>query len=286
MNSLTTSWARRLLIISGALTLCGSALAFPPAPNHIIYGIVRDEMGQPLVVTNAQVILETLTGTQLKTLVIPQLGPGLNYRLTVPMDAGLTADAYKPTALQPTVAFRLKVRIGAVSYLPIELRGDYASLGQPAQSTQLDLTLGEDSDGDGLPDAWERALMTMLDGNRSLQDIRLQDDSDGDGLSNYDEYIAGTYAFDSEDGFKLSVVGTKANGRPVIEFLAIPGRTYSLSASSDTVNWVPISFRFADDESTREQTSFLAKDVRRLRLEAIPPAGQPTAFFFFKAMVK
>ena len=30
-------------------------------------------------------------------------------------------------------------------------------LGKPSETTRLDLTLGEDSDGDGLPDAWERA---------------------------------------------------------------------------------------------------------------------------------
>ena len=52
-------------------------------------------------------------------------------------------------------SFRLKVKIGSVTYLPIEMKLSKA-LGQAAQSTRLDLTLGEDSDNDGLPEAPER----------------------------------------------------------------------------------------------------------------------------------
>ncbi len=58
------------------------------------------------------------------------------------MDAGLTPDNYRPTALRPSVSFRMKVLIGGVTYLPIEMRANYANLGKPAQSTRIDLTLG------------------------------------------------------------------------------------------------------------------------------------------------
>jgi hypothetical protein len=48
------------------------------------------------------------------------------------------------------------------------MKGDLSKLGEPGKRTHLDLTLGEDLDGDGIPDAWERALLAALGGNRTL----------------------------------------------------------------------------------------------------------------------
>ena len=262
------------------------ARAFPPAPNHTFYGVVRDEMGDPLVVTNAVVILETSTGVQLKTTVVPNLGPGLNYRLAVPMDAGLTTDAYKPTALKPLVSFRMKVMLGATTYLPMELHGTYANLGKPAQRTHLDLTLGEDSDNDGLPDAWERALIAMLGGNLTLADSKPGDDSDGDGLTNLQEYQAGTYAFDPADGLRLEPAGL-SGGRPLLDFMAIRGRNYTLLGSADLKTWVPVDFRFTDSSpDAAPLSSYSATDVRIVHAEVLPPAGQPATFQAYKLMAQ
>lgn len=263
----------------------GLAIAFPPAPNHTFYGVVRDEMGDPIVVTNAVVTLETITGVQVKTTVTPNLAPGMNYRLSVPMDSGLTSDNYKPTALRPTVSFTIKVKIGTVTYLPLELHGSYANLGKPAQRTHLDLTLGEDSDGDGLPDAWERALIDMLGGGLTLADIRPGDDSDHDGMTNLQEYLAGTYAFDPEDGFRLAVAGQQ-NGHPLLEFLAIRGRTYTLLASSNLTAWAAVPFRVeADGTNAPLRESYAATDVSLLRVEAVVPQ-EKSSVMVFKAQVQ
>ncbi len=275
-----------LAIVATLLLPPAVSLAYPPAPHHIIYGSVRDEMGDPIVVTNAEVILETLAGVQLKTQVCPNLAPGINYRLQVPMDAGLTADAYRPTALRPTVPFRMKVLIGQVSYLPMQMSGGYTNLGQPAQTTHLDLTLGEDLDGDGLPDAWERMLMAALGGGLTLQDIRPGDDADGDGLSNLQEYLAGTYAFDPSDGFELNIVGHNG-ANAVLEFMAIRGHSYTLQGSADLRTWMPIQFHIPGDAPDAPgRDCYQATDVRVLRVEALPPEGLPAANLFFKAQVQ
>jgi len=286
LRSLCSNSGLALAVFLLASLVPGSLKAYPPAPNHTIYGTVRDELGNPLVVTNAQVILETLTGVRLNTMVIPRLMPDANYRLQVPMDAGLTADAYKPTALRPTVAFRLKVKIGTTTYFPIELAANYSNLGKPAQSTRLDLTLGEDLDGDGLPDAWERMLMATLGGSLTLQDIRPDDDADKDGLSNLQEYLAGTYAFDPQDGFRLAIVDS-ANGHPVLEFLAIRGRSYALEASRDLQTWVPAQFRLLSDAPNVQGRDFYqATDVRLQRVEALPPEGEAPQRLFYRAKVQ
>ena len=247
--------------------------AYPPAPHHLFYGMVRDEYGSPIA-AGAEVILETLGGVQIKTTVIPNLEPGVNYRLAVPMDAGITSDLYKPTALRPTVPFLIRVRIGTVNYLPIEMIGDMSRMGQPGQRTLLNLTLGEDTDGDGLPDAWERLL------NPDLTKVRPGDDSDRDGLTNLQEYLAGTYAFDPKDGFTLNILRLN-NGAPVLEFTAIRGRTYTLQGSPDLKTWTTQSFRIpAEGATAPTRASYPAADVRKLQIEAIADAGQPVPRFF------
>ena len=247
--------------------------AYPPAPHHLFYGMVRDEFGSPIA-AGAEVILETLGGVQIKTTVIPNLEPGVNYRLAVPMDAGITADLYKPTALRPTVPFLVRVRIGTVNYLPIEMIGDMSRMGQPGQRTLLNLTLGEDTDGDGLPDAWERLL------NADLTKVKPGDDTDRDGLTNLQEYLAGTYAFDPKDGFTLNIV--RMNGeRPVLEFTAIRGRTYTLQGSPDLKTWTTQSFRIpAEGADAPTRGSYPAADVRKLQVESITAEGKPVPRFF------
>jgi hypothetical protein len=251
-----------------------AARAYPPAPYHTFFGMVRDEMGQPIDVSNGEVILETLTGVKVRTTLVPHLGPGFNYRLRVPMDSGLTSDAYRPTALRPTVAFRIQVKIGQALFLPIELRGSYTHLGDPAASTRLDLTIGEDLDGDGLPDAWERALIEMLGGGLTSWDIHPHDDADGDGLSNLEEYLAGTYAWDPEDGLRLDVAGVQ-DGQPLLDFLAIRGRRYTILASTDLVNWEPVAFLPANSPAGTLPAFFhTAASTRLQRMRVVaPPAG-------------
>jgi hypothetical protein len=68
--------------------------AFPPAPNHTIYGQVRDQYGVPLTIGNAQVIFEPTNGVQITSTIVPGLEPGINYLLTLPMDSGTAADLY------------------------------------------------------------------------------------------------------------------------------------------------------------------------------------------------
>ena len=271
---------KRVILMAIAFLVAAPAGAFPPAPHHLIYGMVRDEFGNPISAATAEVILETSAGVQISSTIVPNLESGVNYRLAVPIDAGLTADAYKPTALKPLVSFRIRVKIGEITYLPIEMVADFSKLGKPAQKTRLNLTLGEDSDGDGLPDAWERMLIAASGEDLTLADISPNDDFDGDGISNLNEYLAGTYAFDSQDGFRLNMVKAQ-DGKPQVEFMVIQGRTYTLFASADLKTWTPIDFRIpADGAGAVSQPSYRATDVHILRVEPVPANGQPPANYF------
>ena len=254
--------------------------AFPPAPHHTFYGLVRDEYGQPLNVQGAEIFLQSPAGGRVRCFISPNPDLGVNYRLEVPMDAGLTDDTYKPTALTPAAPFRIQVKIGSTVFLPIEMKGDLNRIGQPGKSTRLNLTLGEDSDGDGLPDAWERAIIALTGSKNTIADIKGGGDEDRDGLTNLQEYIAGTYAFDPKDGFALKIVGSHGSSA-VLQFTAIKGRTYRVLSSSDLTHWVPVAFKIRmPTGTTAEVSSYSATDVKPLEVEVTSESNSsPLAVF-------
>lgn len=259
--------------------------AFPPAPHHRLFGLVKNEFGEPLEAQNAQIVFETPEGVRIPAPIVPGLEPGVNYQLNVAMDSGIAPDSYKPTALKPTLPFRILVIVGTTTYLPMEMTGTFGKLGEAAGSTRIDLTLGIDSDNDGLPDAWEQWLASQLGGG-GLDGIRPGDDSDGDGISNRDEYLAGTFAFDPEGGFRLNLV-PRAEGAPLLEFTVIKPRTYTVYASSDFQNWTPVPFRIAEEgPEALVRLNYVSTDVRILRVEPVLPVGTPTPSSFFKVQVQ
>src|SRR6266850_4046102 len=79
-----TGWLERGLVF-GARCLFGvwclvfgvcTALAFTPAPHHILFGMVRNQWGDPINVAGAEVFLETTNATGLKTTLYPGVEPG------------------------------------------------------------------------------------------------------------------------------------------------------------------------------------------------------------------
>lgn len=262
-----------LLLCLGLVVGTARVCAYPPALPHTLYGMVRDELGNPLT-PGATIMLETSSGVKVFGIVSGLIQPGINYQLSVPLDAGLTSEAYRPTALNPRAPFKIRVKIGSVPYLPIEMSRDFAQIGQPGKRTRLDLTLGEDSNGDGLPDAWQRRI------HSDLSKVAPDQDADQDGMTNLQEYLAGTYAFDSESGFILNIVRTQDDA-PVLEFTAINGRIYTVQGSSDLVTWKPVSFRLMPVATqTPELKSYTASDVRQVQVQVVTPAGESVLPFF------
>lgn len=266
----------------GCLLFASPASAFPPAPHHTLFGMVRNQYGEPLNLISSEVFLETAAGSQLRAQIVEGLGDGFNYRLEVPMDSGAVPGVYKPTALLAASTFRLKVQIGQTTYLPMEMVGNLARIGEPAQQTRLDLTLGVDSDGDGLPDAWEQALIAVHGG--TLASIKPDGDADGDGISNLAEYLAGTSAFDPSDGFRLTLLEVNS-GATTLEFLTMPRRTYTIHGSTDLTEWRPVQFILASEPAGSPlRRDFYSSDVVLLRVSVPSQAG--ANYRFFKATLE
>ncbi len=86
-----------------------------------------------------------------------------------------------------------------------------------------------DSDGDGLPDAWELAHF------RSATAASATADSDGDGLTNLQEYIAGTDPQNPDSFLRITEVSRSGND-VVVSFTAVAGRIYTLESKDSLTN--------------------------------------------------
>lgn len=234
----------KLISLALILSVLSSVAAFPPAPHHLIYGVIKNEQGKPLETGDATVILKGPSGEVMRGVIDTLVNPEMNYRLQVAQDSGRTPEIYAATAMLPASPFTIEVVIGNQSYLPIEMQGDLHLLGESGESTRLDLTLGVDSDGDGLPDAWEMNVIdfSLNDGFDTLNDVNPEDDIDGDGLSNLAEYIAGTYAFGELESLAIKVKEV-VNGLLRLEFVTVTGRTYRVT-TFDGSDWVEQAFSF------------------------------------------
>lgn len=253
-------WRRWCLLIA---SLGVAARAFPPAPHYTLYGLVRDQVGATLKVDGAELIL-LRDGKELgRTPVLKDLRADFNYELKVSVDLNLpTTRSYSEKAVAAGGQISVVVTMNGQNFYPIGVSGSLRATGG-GERVRLDLNLGEDKDGDGLPDAWEEWQLYIA-GRRpgpngwDLSLITRDGDFDGDGISNFNEYIAGTFAADPTDRFELRLIGKTATAVQ-LEFFSITGKVYSVEESGDLRNWTPVPFAVSAQGS--EQLRYQAPDV-------------------------
>ncbi len=266
-----------------AVFFCLSARANPPAPYNLLYGVVRDMYGTPLTSTNALIVLETPGGARVSSAVLPGYAPGVNYRLKAPMDSDSTPDLYRPDALLAQSPFKLYVVINGVTNLPIQMTGSYDTLGQPSKSARIDLTLGVDANGDGIPDQWEAAFLQSLGLNIPLSALNANSILTPDGLTLWQQFVLGTYPFDPADPCLVTFAGFHGNA-PILQFPTITGRYYSLLGSSDGKSWTAVPFLFPGDNQTGPARSYYyAPAIATMTVYVPPSAGQAQ---FYKVSVQ
>jgi hypothetical protein len=220
----------------------GSLMAFPPAPYYTIFGDVRDESGS-LVPAGATVIFSYKSKEMARYPISPVTGKDYNYQIRMRLDMNSAGtNVYNSIAVQSGVPYLLQVDIGGVTYLPIEVSVKAPTVGAAADRKRLDLTLGVDTDLDGLPDSWERALLQRLGFPLSdLARITPGGILEADGLTNLQKYISGTFSGDTSQSFYLKVKGATEE-EVSVEFYTLTNKFYSIEKSADLVVWTPVSF--------------------------------------------
>jgi len=282
MNILLNSRKISLQILMAAVAIWSlgqgqSAVAMPPAPYHLIYGLVRDQYGTPLSSSSSLVILQAQSGTQLTAQFLPGFAAGINYQIKVPMDSGQTPVLYRPDALIESNEFTMLVTVGTTTNIPIEMT-NFVMLGQPGGSTRIDLTLGVDSNGDGIPDAWENAYLTALGTNIPLSSINANSILAG-GLTLWQAYLQGLPVFDPGVPFRVTLIGFDGT-YPVIAFPAMTGRSYTVLGSSDLNTWTPLLFNLPTDAPGAPARSFFySSTIQNVELQVSPPAPATNATY-------
>ena len=270
-----------LLALQFAPGLCPTARAYPPGPYHVLYGTVRDQYGTPLSSAQAQIVLQTPAGTQLCAPVVPGVSiAGVNYLFKVPLDSGVTPDLYQPNVLVPAAPFKLVVVIGTATNLPIQMASTNFALGSWARSTRVDLTLGVDSNGDGLPDAWEYAFLAAIGATNTLASLNANSVLTPDGRNLAQQFLLGTALFDPGNPLKITFLGFNG-ASPALQFPTLIGRTYTVLISTDLNNWSPAAFNLASDApGAPAQSSYVAASTATIQVYvAPPPAGTPSQFY-------
>jgi hypothetical protein len=148
---------------------------------------------------------------------------------------------------------------------------------------RLDLNLGEDSDGDGLPDIWEQwqlyqaGLFPDENGDWPIHLITRDGDYDGDTRSNHDEYVAGTFAGDATEFFQMEIKEILPE-KVRFEFFAITGKTYILERGTDLEGWTRIPFSIGTAEA-EESLAHPATSVGILSGFITVVPGSPREFY-------
>jgi hypothetical protein len=241
--------------------------AFPPAPYYTLYGVVRDQVGVTLNADGADLILLKDGVEVARTPVLKEQRGDLNYELYISIDQNRASSRiYAAQALPAQGVYSLVVEMNGQKYYPIEVAGTLRT-GNGGERVRLDLTLGVDANHDGLPDAWQEWVLYQA-GRRPGQagwDLNLvtkNGDFDGDGISNYDEYLAGTFAGDATERFELRI-RSKTGTTVQFEFFAITGKTYAIEESTDLKTWTVIPFTTASGGAT-------ANSFRASAIEILP----------------
>ena len=134
-------------------------------------------------------------------------------------------------------------------------------------STRVNLNVLTDSDGDGLPDAYESAY-----GLNAEEPADAALDADGDGVSNADEYRAGTDPTDSANQLRVERI-ISTDGVAWLEFQARSNRAYVVEARPALGQgawspWVTVPARSTNGLERLSDPATGARKLYRLRTPA------------------
>lgn len=217
-----------------------------PEPSLVLYGVVRQALTDArITVGSIKWTLRPANGSD-PVVVFGQLtnvNDQFSYVLFVRMESPLPG--------QPATPNTLALSSTPVAYdrSEVTVNGEKASLITPALGNfvltrndrgkveRIDLSLASvpiDSDGNGLPDNWERAFFSQIG-------VDPEADPDHDGLTNAEEWKAGTDPKDAQSQFTFISIKPHTAGGILIQWSSSQIKNYSVLRSTKVTDaFLPI----------------------------------------------
>jgi hypothetical protein len=217
-----------------------------PEPGLVMYGEIRNMAGgTPVRMTSG-----TLNWTVLNTNGMPvpltatltNINDQFSYWLLVPFETevegyALTPNGALPLTVQTSTYSRAVVSIvsggvtSSATILPPAGSNFTFNVTDQGKFERVDLQVSIgmiDTDGDGLPDAWEQQYFGSAASTNGYNG-----DFDGDGMSNGREYVAGTSPTDAHSVFEFIEPTRVENGQVAVRWASVSNRMYSVWRSQD-----------------------------------------------------
>ncbi len=240
--------------LSSFLLLASFSSAGVPSPMFVFYGEARDTYGWPYQNGAAVVVARAGTNEVARYTVRDGLIAGVNFGLFIHLQDVRSNVTYWSQAVSPGQPVTISVLANNVEQPLVEGVRTFI-VGHAGSFSNVNMTVGTDVDGDGLPDAWEQEILYVNSDPRyqSIWDIKPNDDYDGDGASNVDEFRAGTFAFLSTDYLFAEEFRRAAGDRTSLQFLSVPGKAYGVdqSAALNRAAWSAASYGFTASDALR-----------------------------------
>lgn len=211
-----------------------------PEPPVVFYGEVRNLVNGVDVRVTSGALAWTFYPSDagppvVVTTQLTNLNDQFSYALYLPCEttiAGLTATTNTFRLLSQPLTYTLNtVTInGGPVYLKVPSQNPFvmSSTNRGAlQRVDLALQMSQvDTDGDGIPDAWEQMYgLNPLDARDGLLD------TDHDGLNNFKEYVAGTNPTNAQSAFAFIRITPDVLGGIRVEWSSVSNRVYVLQRS-------------------------------------------------------